>query len=217
MSSENISTGYTSLDHSLGGFKRGELVLVAARPAMGKTSLLINLAERIKKQAQVLFISLELSAHHARRRFGLPLNYLDDTTEFNVEYLREKIIASKADVIFIDYLQLLTWDRKEKIRSLKMLARDLNVCFVLSAQLGRDCELRTDKRPLPDDLNYGYFAEINSLFIDNYLLLFNPSYYQKRAETSQQVIIELNCWSSRSPIGGTVFLKIDRNSGTVSE
>lgn len=217
MLSENISTGYTSLDHPLGGFKKGELVLLAARPGMGKTTFLINLSERIKAHARVLFISLELNADRARQRFGLALSYMDDTIELSAEHLKEKIINSQAEVVFIDYLQLLAWDRKEKMQLLKLLAVELNVCFVLSAQLGRDCELRKDNRPLPDDLRGGYFADIGTSYIDNYLLLYAPSYYQKRSEKSQPEILELNCWTSKNSNGTIVLLNIDRSAGIVSE
>lgn len=217
MLSKNISTGYASLDHTIAGFKKGELVLVAGRPAMGKTTFLINLSERIKAHARVLFISLELNADRARQRYGLELNYMDDTIELSEELLKEKIIASQAEVVFIDYLQLLAWDRKRKIELLKLLAVELNVCFVLSAQLGRDCELRNDNRPLPVDLNKGYFAEISTSQIDNYLLLFAPSYYQKREEKSQTEILELNCWTSENSNGSSVLLKINRTAGSVFE
>jgi|TARA_B110000438_G_scaffold300565_1_gene353267 replicative DNA helicase len=197
------STGYKELDKELMGFQDGDLIIIAARPSMGKTALAMNIVENMTTnkdvQGGVLVFSLEMPAEslttrllasHAKidqqkvrsasmnkndlKRFmesssalkDLPL-YIDDSSMITPMELRaraRRIYRQEPNglsLIVVDYLQLMqlpasTENRVNQIseisRSLKMLAKDLNVPVVALSQLNRAVEQRPNKRPVMSDL-----------------------------------------------------------------
>ena len=197
--SNGLSTGLKALDKRIGGLRRGNLIIFAARPGMGKTALATGVAlSSLKAEACVGIISLEMSTAELIKRMlameGENLSvegmdrgiiskegwdsiviasehissmnfYLCDEANVSVDRLRMKARSLKRqhglDLLLIDYLQLLAVDRgtesrvvamSEISRSLKVLAKELDIPIIALSQLNRACEGRPDKRPLLSDL-----------------------------------------------------------------
>ncbi len=196
----SVRTGFMDLDEKLGnGYKRGDLVILAARPGVGKTSLLLNFARNcaIGQHGTVAIFSLEMSGEQlamrllsaeagvemARLRLGRHTEaeeqrvmsahgllgtaavYIDDSAVLTVPEIRAKSRRLQAerglDLVVVDYLQLLhasgradtrTNEISQITRSLKELARELNVPVVAAAQLSRAVESRTPHIPMLSDL-----------------------------------------------------------------
>lgn len=194
-----VASGFPDLDNMTAGFQRGDLIIVAGRPSMGKTSLALNFAQHaaIDGEVAVAIFSLEMSKEalvqrllcaegrvdSGRLRRGRlqddefarlataagHLNtaqiWIDDTPAINPLELRAKARRLAADIdlgmIVIDYMQLMTGprnleNRQQEIsaisRSLKAIAKELNIPVIALSQLSRQPEQRTDKRPLLADL-----------------------------------------------------------------
>ena len=196
-----VPTGYVDLDHKTAGFQPGNLIIVAARPAMGKTTLALNIAQyasaESKKKVPCVIFSLEMGkeelvmrflASIARVDFGRMRTghfhdsdwprltraagilhdakiFIDDSPSITVLELRSKARRLKSEhdigLIIVDYLQLMKGSnnpesRQQEIseisRSLKGLAKELNVPVIALSQLNRELEKRADKRPMMSDL-----------------------------------------------------------------
>ncbi len=195
----HVLSGLTGLDNFLGGFQRSDLIIVAGRPSMGKTSLALNIARNaaVDQGACVAMFSLEMArealvtrllSSEARvnsRRIRLGLNtgdeerrimeaqgklsqapiYIDDSPQLRISEMRSKARRLHSehgiDMIIVDYLQLLQGDgrnenRVQEIshisRSLKALARELNVPVLAVSQLSRAVEWRASHIPQLSDL-----------------------------------------------------------------
>ncbi|WP_373535916.1 replicative DNA helicase [Microcoleus sp.] len=195
-----IPCGFYDLDAMTGGFQRSDLIIVAARPAMGKTAFCTNIAHHIaagQQKLPVAVFSLEMSKEQLvqrilsseakiesnRLRSGrisqnewepistaignlseLPL-FIDDTPNITVMEIRSKARRLQAEqggslgLILLDYLQLMEGSSDNRVqelsritRSLKGLARELNVPIIALSQLSRSVEARTNKRPMMSDL-----------------------------------------------------------------
>jgi len=193
-----VPTGFHDLDRVLGGFQRSDLLILAARPGVGKTSLMITFAlKAAEKGRTVALFSLEKSAEQLAQRMvaaisqidaqrlrlgqlqddewprfadaighlsDLPI-YIDDTPSISVLQLRTKCrrLASERplEMVFVDYLQLMNSDihsdnRVQEVsyisRSLKGIARELDIPLMTASQLSRAVEQRTDKKPVLSDL-----------------------------------------------------------------
>lgn len=195
-----IPTGFADLDMMTAGLQGGDLVIVAARPSMGKTAFCLNVAEyaalRAEKPSPVVIFSLEMSKEQLVQRMLCSVSrvdasrlrtghlgesdwpkltngagllsdapiFIDDTPSISVLELRAKARRLKAEhdlgMVVVDYLQLMQGrnaeNRQQEIseisRSLKALAKELNVPVVALSQLNRSLENRTDKRPMMADL-----------------------------------------------------------------
>jgi len=194
-----VPSGYKDLDKLTAGFQKSDLIIIAARPSMGKTALGLCIARNAAKESgiPVGFFSLEMSkeqlamrllcsearvdSHKIRSGFlsrqecgkllqaaGLFMDvpiYIDDTPAISPLELRAKARRIMADqglgLVVVDYLQLMrgrdTVERREQeiseiSRSLKGLAKELDIPVIAIAQLNRKVEERTDKRPLLSDL-----------------------------------------------------------------
>jgi replicative DNA helicase len=217
----SVPTGFYELDELLGGFQKSDLIIIAARPSMGKTALALTLARNatVDHKVPVGIFSLEmatmqliirmlcaegrLNAHlvrtgklpmeegvklskNAHRLIESPL-YIDDTPAQTVLEIRAKARRLKAEknigMIIIDYLQLMqgpsnSESREREIshisRSLKSLAKELNIPVIALAQLNRAVETRTDKRPQLSDLRESGSIEQDA---DVVLFLNRPEYY----------------------------------------
>ncbi|WP_332982741.1 replicative DNA helicase [Microcoleus sp. A003_D6] len=195
-----IPCGFYDLDAMTGGFQRSDLIIVAARPAMGKTAFCTNIAHHIaagQQKLPVAMFSLEMSKEQLvqrilsseakiesnRLRSGrisqnewepistaignlseLPL-FIDDTPNITVTEIRSKVRRLQAEqggtlgLVLLDYLQLMEGTSDNRVqelsritRSLKGLARELNVPIIALSQLSRGVEARTNKRPMMSDL-----------------------------------------------------------------
>ena len=230
-----IPTGFIDLDYKLSGLQPSDLILVAARPYMGKTAFVLNIAQYIafKKDKSVAIFSLEMSKEQlVNRLFSLESQVdaqairsgnmkdsdwekliegagiigqshliIDDTPGISISELRSKCRKYKLeqglDVVIIDYLQLMTGSvgkssesRQQEIseisRSLKGLARELNVPVIALSQLSRAVESRPDKRPMLSDLRESGAIEQDA---DVVMFIYRDEYYNKDSEFKKQAEI----------------------------
>ena len=252
-----LTTGYIDLDQLLCGLNAGELVIVAARPSMGKTAFALNMMEHaalsqpdwLDRPPSVLLFSLEMGrqqlvsrmlcslakvdAHRLRTgripyedrqelttaadRLSQAKIFIDDTSSLTMMSLRSRARRIKSqhglDLILIDYLQLLSIPRSENrqqeistiSRSLKGLARELEVPVVALAQLSRQVELRDPPRPQLADLRESGSIEQDA---DVVLMLYRPEYYAKyRDDETLKNLAEVICAKQRNGPTGSVQLQ----------
>ena len=194
-----IPTGFVDLDYKTSGMQPSDLVLVAARPSMGKTAFVLNMAQHMafRNGVTAAIFSLEMSKEQLVNRLlslesrvdsqsirtgslsdedwtkliegagiiGKSNLIIDDTPGISVAELRSKCRKYKLEhnlgIIIIDYLQLMTGNKKtdsrqqeisDISRSLKEIARELSVPVVALSQLSRAVEQRPDHRPMLSDL-----------------------------------------------------------------
>jgi replicative DNA helicase len=226
-----IGSGFKDLDKITSGWQRSDLVIIAARPAMGKTAFVLSMAKNIAdSETPVAIFSLEMSNvqlvnrlliniceisgekikngnlapyeweqlhHKVRNLFDIPI-YIDDTPSLSVFELNTKArrLVKEHDVkcIIVDYLQLMNasgmhfGSREQEVstisRSLKQLAKELNIPIIALSQLNRGVEGRTGadgKRPQLSDLRESGAIEQDA---DMVLFIHRPEYY-KITEDSQ--------------------------------
>ncbi len=244
-----IPTGFTDLDYRTAGLQPSDLILVAARPSMGKTAFVLNIAQHVafREAKSVAIFSLEMSKEQlVNRLFSLESRVdaqalrtgnlsdadweqliegagiigdskliIDDTPGISISELRSKCRKYKLeqglDIIIIDYLQLMTGSgrgnesRQQEIsdisRSLKGLARELNVPVVALSQLSRAVEQRPDKRPMMSDLRESGAIEQDA---DVIMFIYRDDYYNK--DTELKGISEIIIAKQRNGPIGTVNL-----------
>lgn len=243
-----IATGFIDLDHRTSGLQPSDLVLVAARPSMGKTAFVLNIAQYVafhNNLATAIF-SLEMSKEQlVNRLFSLESRVdaqllrsgnladsdwekliegagiigkskliIDDTPGISISELRSKCRKYKLEqdlkLIIIDYLQLMSGSgrsdsRQQEIsdisRSLKGLARELNVPVIALSQLSRQVEQRPDHRPMLSDLRESGAIEQDA---DVVMFLYRDDYYNK--DTPDKNIAEIIIAKQRNGPIGTVNL-----------
>ena len=244
-----LATGFTDLDYKTSGFQPSDFILVAARPSMGKTAFVFNIAQYMafKKDKAVAIFSLEMSREQLMNRLfsmeskvdsqslrtgnlkdeewskliesagiiGESNLIIDDTPGISIAEMRSKCRKYKLehglDIIIIDYLQLMTGSgrgsdsRQQEIsdisRSLKALARELNVPVVALSQLSRAVEQRTDHRPMLSDLRESGAIEQDA---DVVMFIYRDDYYNKDSE--DKGIAEIIIAKQRNGPIGTVNL-----------
>ena len=243
-----IPTGFIDLDYKTSGFQPSDLILIAARPSMGKTAFVLNVAQHMafKEGKTVAIFSLEMSKEQlVNRLFSLESKVdsqalrtgnltdedwakliegaavvgksnliIDDTPGISIAELRSKCRKFKLEhdlgIIIIDYLQLMSGgkhseSRQQEIseisRSLKAVARELNVPVVALSQLSRAVEQRPDHRPMLSDLRESGAIEQDD---DVVMFLYRDDYYNK--DTDKQYIAEVIIAKQRNGPIGTVEL-----------
>lgn len=241
-----VPTGFKRLDNYLSGLQPSDFILVAARPSMGKTAFVLNVAENvaIKQGITTAIFSLEMSnVQLVNRMLSLESTVdadklrkgrldasdwgkliegadsianshliIDDTPGISIAQLRSKCRKYKMDhdlgLIIIDYLQLMSGSgksdsRQQEIsdisRSLKALARELNVPVVTLSQLSRAVEQRPDHRPMLSDLRESGAIEQDA---DVVMFLYRDDYYNK--DTDIKGIAEIIIAKQRNGPIGTV-------------
>jgi replicative DNA helicase len=252
-----IPTGLRDIDKRLAGLQRSDLVVIAARPSMGKTTLMLNFALNIAtkaKQGAVLYFSLEMSKEQLvdrllaaeagvdawKLRTGEGLTdkdfeklsagmgelaeapiFIDDTSGITVSDLRTKARRLHHQhplaAIVVDYLQLMSGgsrfastanrvqEMSEISRSLKILARELNVPVVAGSQLSRSVESRNPPIPQLADLRESGSIEQDA---DIVAFIYRPHYYD---ESADQNITELYIKKHRNGPTGSLKLFFDRD------
>ncbi len=243
-----IATGFLDLDYRTAGLQPSDLILIAARPSMGKTAFVLNIAQHIafKQDLTVAIFSLEMSKEQLMNRlFSLQssvdaqnlrtgqLNdeewekliesagvigrsnlFIDDTPGISIAELRTKCRKLKLEhnlsIVIIDYLQLMSGSgrsdsRQQEIsdisRSLKGLARELNVPVVALSQLSRAVEQRPDHRPMMSDLRESGAIEQDA---DVVMFIYRDDYYNH--DTEKKDIAEIIIGKQRNGPIGTVEL-----------
>ncbi|WP_199616939.1 replicative DNA helicase [Paenibacillus alkalitolerans] len=259
-----IPSGFPDLDRMTAGFQRNDLIIVAARPSVGKTAFALNVAQNVAVRAKetVAIFSLEMSAAQlvqriicaeanvdaGRMRTGhlegddwekltMAIGtlseaeiYIDDTPAITVADIRAKCRRLKKEkglgMILIDYLQLIAGrgkageNRQQEVseisRTLKQIARELEVPVIALSQLSRGVEQRQDKRPMMSDLRESGSIEQDA---DIVAFLYRDDYYNQDSEKKN--IIEIIIAKQRNGPVGTVelvflksfnkFVSLDKN------
>ncbi len=222
-----VPSGFIGLDYRTSGFHGSELILIAARPAMGKTAFALNIATNaaVRANVPVAIFSLEMSKEQLVNRVLCseamvdsnkvrtgkleeddwtklagaigPLSeaeiYIDDTPGINITEIRAKCRKLKLEknigMVVIDYLQLIqgsgkrNGSREQEIseisRSLKILAKELDVPVIALSQLSRAAEQRPDHRPMLSDLRESGAIEQDA---DIVMFLYRDDYYNEDSE-----------------------------------
>lgn len=259
-----MATGFIDLDRMTAGFQKSDLIIIAARPSVGKTAFALNIAsnsakftgenvaifslEMGKEQLVNRMISAEGNIDGQKLRTGKLENkdwtaltyalgnlsnlglFIDDTPGITVSEIRSKCRRLKQaeglGMIVIDYLQLISGSAKSKrenrqqevseiSRSLKMLAKELQVPVIALSQLSRGVESRQDKRPMMSDIRESGSIEQDA---DIIAFLYRDDYYNQESDSKN--IIEIIIAKQRNGPVGTVqlgfikeynkFLSLDR-------
>ena len=244
-----VPTGFIDLDYKTAGLHGSEFILVAARPAMGKSAFALNIAanaalranipvaifnlEMSKEQLVNRIISSEAMIDSNKIRTGKledddwakvasvigPLSeskiYIDDTAGININEIRTKCRKLKLEknigLVIIDYLQFVQGNikkngsREQEIadvsRSLKILAKELNIPVIALSQLSRAVEQRTDHRPMLSDLRESGSIEQDA---DVVMFLYRDDYYNPESE--KQNVAEVIIAKQRNGSVGTIDL-----------
>lgn len=244
-----IPTGFLDLDYKTAGLHNSDLILVAARPAMGKSAFALNIATNaaVRAKVPVAIFSLEMAKEQMTNRIlcseamvdsnkvrtgkiedddwaklaaasgelsesGI---YIDDTPGISIMEIRAKCRKMKMEknigLVVIDYLQLVQGSSKrgasreqeiaEISRSLKILAKEINVPVIALSQLSRAPEQRPDHRPMLSDLRESGSIEQDA---DIVMFLYRDDYYNEDSEKKN--IAEVILAKHRSGSTGTVEL-----------
>ncbi|MDQ0974291.1 replicative DNA helicase [Neobacillus niacini] len=244
-----LETGFIELDRMTAGFQRNDLIIVGARPSVGKTAFALNIAQNVahKTGENIAIFSLEMGAEQLvmrllcaegnidaqRLRTGTLTDddwgkltmamgslsssgiFIDDTPGVRISDIRSKCRRLKQEhglgMILIDYLQLILGsgrageNRQQEVseisRSLKQLARELQVPVIALSQLSRGVEQRQDKRPMMSDIRESGSIEQDA---DIVAFLYRDDYYDKESENKN--IIEIIIAKQRNGPTGTVSL-----------
>lgn len=225
-----LQTGYTDLDRMTSGWQNSDLIIIAARPAMGKTAFVLSMAKNmaVDFEIPIAIFTLEMANVQLVKRllsnvaelegekiksgqltpeewdrlnsrlrgvYSAPL-YLDETPGLSITELRTKarrLVREKGvKLIMIDYLQLMNatgmklGSREQEVstisRSLKALAKELNIPIIALSQLNRSTETRDDKRPVLSDLRESGAIEQDA---DIVCFIHRPEYYTKSTEDAE--------------------------------
>ncbi len=246
---KGVASGFIDLDEKTAGFRKQQLVLIAARPAMGKTAFALNIATNAatKYNIPVVIFSLEMGKEECANRIlcsqamvdsgkvqkgditdeewtklamasgelsessGI---YIDDSGEITVAEIRAKCRKLKLEknigLVIIDYLQLIKGSgkassREQEIadisRSLKILAKDIEVPVIALSQLSRAPEARTDHRPMLQDLRESGSIEQDA---DMVMFIYRDDYYNP--QEAQTNVAEIIIAKNRSGPVGTAKL-----------
>lgn len=245
-----IATGFLDLDYKTAGMQPSDFILVAARPSMGKTAFVLNIADHMafREEKCVAIFSLEMSKEQLVNRMlslesrvdaqqlrtgdlkdsdweklieganiiGKSKLIIDDTPSISITEMRAKCRKYKLehglDIVIIDYLQLMSGStgnkndsRQQEIsdisRSLKAMARELNVPVIALSQLSRAVEQRPDHRPMLSDLRESGAIEQDA---DVVMFIYRDDYYNKDSENKG--IAEIIIAKQRNGPIGTVNL-----------
>ncbi len=246
-----VATWFQDLDYKTAGFQPSDLILIAARPSMGKTALALNIAQNmlLRGKQSIVFFSLEMSrlqlvnrllSMHSRvdserirtgsdltetdwanlvesaDAYGRTELIIDDTAGITAAEMRSRCRRYKTEknigAVFIDYLQLMSGSGRrgsdsrqaeisEISRSLKALARELDVPVIALSQLSREVEKRPDKRPMLSDLRESGAIEQDA---DVVLFIYREDYYKK--DTERKNVADIIIAKQRNGPIGTVEL-----------
>lgn len=173
------------------GLKLGGLIVIAARPGMGKTSFLLSIGSQISRHHNTQLISLETSDIQLMQKSISDSIMVDDSPEINLDRLLKIILQNNPEVVLIDYIQLMTDNSNNIIIDLKNIAVKYNVCIIVASQIRRDLEYRaiTDRRPIISDLTASgsIFNSDSVAYIDNLTFLYRDSYYDKDSQKPDKI------------------------------
>ena len=245
-----LPTGFSELDRMIGGLNKSDLILMASRPGMGKTSIALNIARSAIKDSDktVVIFQLEMSSQQLAMRMlsgealvdnkklrmgtltdddwdriagaatSLTKSHImiDDNSGITVSEMKAKCrrLGSDLGLIVVDYLQLMHSGKRndnrvqevaEISRSLKIMAKDLNVPVLCLSQLSRGPESRQDKRPMLSDLRESGSIEQDA---DIVLFIYRPDYYAD-AKPEERNMAEIIIAKNRHGEVGKVELQLE--------
>ncbi len=244
-----VPTGFADLDYKTAGLHKSDLILIAARPAMGKSAFALNIATNaaLKAKVPVAIFNLEMSKEQLVNRILCseamvdsnkirtgkieeddwvklatalgPLSeapiYIDDTPGISIMEIRAKCRKLKMEknigLVIIDYLQLVqssnrrNASREQEIseisRSLKILAKELDIPVIALSQLSRAAEQRQDHRPMLSDLRESGAIEQDA---DIVMFIYRDDYYNENSEKKN--IAEITLAKHRNGSTGAIEL-----------
>lgn len=220
-------TGLRDLDRLTGGFKNSDLIIVAARPSMGKSSLACQIAETVSHQEHVIIFTMEMAKRQVASRmlrfhenrigksaaiahlYELKM-HIDEAPAVTLGHIRSKCRQIKRQfglgMIVVDYIQLMRGEgenRNQEIgsisRGLKAIAKEFDIPVVALSQLNRKVDERGDKRPLMSDLRESGEIEQDA---DVILFIYREEMYNP--ETENKGIAEIICRKNRNGSIGDV-------------
>ncbi len=248
-----VASGFDKLDNLTSGFQKSDLIILAARPSMGKTAFALNITRNVAvaNNVPVAFFSLEMSkeqlsmrlltsearvnafhlrsGHISKEQWNkitdaasildtVPI-YIDDSAGLTVMDIRAKARRMKKDkgvgLIVIDYLQLMRPTRpgerrdleiSEISRSLKGLAKELDVPIIVLSQLNRAPEQSHDKRPMLSHLRESGSLEQDA---DVVLFIYRDEVYNKSEDNANRGVAEIIIGKQRNGPIGKVFLQFE--------
>ena len=258
-----VKSGFRDLDKITSGFQKGDLIILAARPAMGKTAFALNLAHNAAYKAEepVAIFSLEMPAEQLVQRVICSMGgiegssmrtgeilktnankyyaaaervskcnmYIDDSPGIKINDIVAKSRKLKSEhglrMIVIDYLQLITTASKNKenrqqevseiSRTLKALARELEVPVISLSQLSRSVEQRPNKRPMMSDLRESGAIEQDADIVS---FIYREDYYKDPGEESEDNgLTEIIIAKHRNGATGEVNLAFEKNYSRFSD
>jgi replicative DNA helicase len=243
-----VPTGFADLDEMTRGLQGGDLIIVAARPSMGKTSLVLNIAQHVATDHVVGFFSLEMSKEslflrlltsvaqvdshrmmsgairgedygrisHALETLSAMKLHIDDTANVGVLEMRAKSRRLQSEhglhILIVDYIQLMsargrfenrTLELASISRSLKGLAKELNIPIVVLSQLSRAPESRSDHRPQLSDLRESGALEQDA---DVVVMIYRDDVYNRDPNSPDAGTAELIVAKQRNGPTGVVKL-----------
>lgn len=246
-----LQTGFTEFDNLTSGLQKGDLIIVAGRPSMGKTSLAVNMAEHaaIGEGQSVVIFSMEMAAEQLVMRMVSSLGrinqtrlragnlqpedwnsvssamsllknakiFIDDTPAMSPTEIRARARRIKREhglgLVLVDYLQLMqvtggsenrATEISEISRSLKALARELEVPVIALSQLNRSVEQRTDKKPVLSDLRESGAIEQDA---DVIAFIYRDDFYNKDPSNPRKGQADIIIGKQRNGPTDTVVLK----------
>lgn len=253
---QGVKTGFARLDKMTGGLQKSDLIIIAARPSMGKTALMLDIARNAAKMhhKSVAFFSLEMSKAqivqrliasqsdittdklrtgsldepdwpvfiHVTGELDRAKIYINDRAAQSASQmsadLRRLLAQTEIDLIVIDYLQLMTTNRRlsstyeiasQLSRDSKALAKEFDLPVVIGSQLSRACEQRADKRPILSDLRDSGKIEEDA---DIVMFIYRDEYYNEK--TDDPNIAEINVAKYRNGPTGMFPLFFKKTAST---
>ena len=245
-----ISTGFKNLNKLTSGLQDSDLIIIAARPSMGKTAFALNLARNIavnekipvalfslemsKEQLSMRLLTSEARVDSAKLKNGTITNkdwenvanavaildnssiFIDDTFNITIMEIRAKARRLKMEqalgLIVIDYVQLIitSFSKEQRYheiaeisKSLKWLAKELNIPIIVLSQLNRKLERRANKRPMMSDLREGWAFEQDA---DIIAFIYRDEVYNKEESNPNKGKAEIIVAKNRNGATGTVFM-----------
>ncbi|AVQ36611.1 damage-inducible protein [Staphylococcus kloosii] len=242
---QRVKTKYKLMDYKIGGFEPSQLVVIAARPSVGKTGFALNMLWNIAQQGyQTSFFSIETTGKNVLQRLlatitGIELNRIKNVQDLTPDELTkltgaiDQILklgininddstttpqdiraqamkpSDKPQVIFIDYLQLMSTDTKvdrrvavEKLsRDLKIIANETGAIIVVLSQLSRGVESRNDKRPMLSDMKESGGIEADASLA---MMLYRDDYYEQQEDETGKSIVECNIAKNKDGETGVI-------------
>lgn len=213
---QGLMTGLRDLDWMLGGFNKSELVIIAGRPSMGKSTLAMQIAEHISNQETVIIFSLEMAKRQVAHRFlkfheslidkaqaishlyGLKM-YIDDKSAISIAHIRSQCRKIKREhglsMIVVDCIQLMAGaEDKEKIsHGLKEIAMEFDISVVAISRLNRNVDVRISKRPVMSDLRESGEIEQDA---DLILFIYRDEVYH--TDSKNKGLAEIICCKNRN-------------------